>query len=74
MGNKTSSKIQKIESFLNDHFDIRFNTITNLVEARSKEEVCFSAVNEKSIYRSLHHHGIRASIQEIQRETIMSSS
>ncbi len=60
-----SERIHEIESFLNEHFDIRYNTISNQVEYKGKDQRAFSALNENNFYRILRLNDIKASIHEI---------
>ncbi len=60
------SRIEQVESFLNDKFDLQYNVITNEVEFKTKGEKTWKQINENSLYRMLHHNHIKASIQEIQ--------
>ena len=65
MSIKPSIRLQKIEAFISDHFDIRYNTITNQVEYKDKKESKYSALNEANIYRKMHLHDIKISLQQI---------
>lgn len=62
----SKSRIEQVESFLTDKFELQYNIITNEVEYRTKGEKTWGQINENSLYRMLHHNHIRASIQEIQ--------
>ncbi len=63
---KRSARLQNIENFLNDYYDLRYNNITHQVEFRTKETCPFSPVNENTIYRTMSLHGIKTSIHEIR--------
>jgi len=50
MAQKPSSKLKKIEGFISEHFDLRYNTISNMMEYKSKAERDFNPLNESNIY------------------------
>jgi predicted P-loop ATPase len=65
MAQKPSNRLKIIETFLSEHFDLRYNTISNQVEYKYKSEGKYVPLNESNIYRKLHHHDIKASIHQI---------
>jgi predicted P-loop ATPase len=65
MAKSPSDRLKIIESFLSEHFDIRYNTISNQVECKLKDETNYTALNESNIYRKLHLNDIKISIQAI---------
>jgi len=60
-----ANRLKKIELFLTEHFDLRYNTISNQVEYKYKTEGKYVPLNESNLYRKLHHHDIKASIHQI---------
>ena len=65
MAQQPSSRIRKIETFLSEHYDLRYNTISNQVEYKCKSESKYAPLNESNIYRKLHLNDIKASIHQI---------
>ena len=65
MAQQPSSRIRKIETFLSEHFDLRYNTISNQVEYKYKSESKYVPLNESNIYRKLHLNDIKVSIHQI---------
>lgn len=65
MAQKPSSKLKMIEGFISEHFDLRYNTISNMVEYKGKAERDFSPLNESNIYRMMHLNDIKVSLQQI---------
>jgi len=65
MAQKPSSKLKMIEGFISGHFDLRYNTISNQVECKDKNEPKYSTLNESNIYRQMHLHDIKISLQQI---------
>lgn len=60
------SKIQKIEQFINDHFEIRCNSVNYMVEyrpANSKE--AYKQINENDLWRFLERNGLKISVNTI---------
>lgn len=52
----TESQFEIIEKFINDWWDVRFNTITNVLEGKRKDlEQDFEPINENNVYRFLQH-------------------
>jgi len=65
MAQKPSSKLKLIEGFISEHFDLRYNTISNMVEYKAKDDRDFSPLNESNIYRMMHLNDIKVSLQQI---------
>jgi hypothetical protein len=65
MAQKPSSKLKMIEGFISGHFDLRYNTISNMVEYKGKSDRDFSPLNESNIYRLMHLNDIKVSLQQI---------
>lgn len=65
MAQKPSSRIRNFEEFIRNHFNIRYNTISNQVECKGKNENHYSPLNESNIYRKMHLHDIKVSLQQI---------
>lgn len=62
---KNKSKFQKIEDFLSKNYDLRFNSITNSIECKFKEETSYVIANENSIFRKLQHNKIKSTINDL---------
>jgi len=65
MAQKPSSRIRRFEAFIKDHYHIRYNTISNQVECKSKSESLYAPLNESIIYRQMHLNDIKVSLQQI---------
>ena len=65
MAQKPSNKLKMIEGFIAEHFDLRYNTISNMVEYKGKDDRDFSPLNESNIYRMMHLNDIKVSLQQI---------
>ena len=65
MAQKPSSKLKMIEGFISEHFDLRYNTISNMVEYKGKTNRDFTPLNESNIYRMMHLNDIKVSLQQI---------
>jgi len=65
MAQKPSSRIRRFEAFIKDHYHIRYNTISNQVECKSKTESQYAPLNESIIYRQMHLNDIKVSLQQI---------
>ncbi len=65
MAKAPSNRLKKIENFLTDHFDLRYNTISNQVEYKRKNENKYNPLNESNIYRQMHLNDIKISLQQI---------
>ncbi len=60
--------VASAESFLNEHYDFRFNEVTGRVEFRSKRDKMFSVLQEfdlNSIYRKLRHSHIEIGLNTL---------
>lgn len=57
--------IIQLEKFLNSHYDLRFNNVTNRIEERKKNEVLWKDLNENNIYRFLLHNNINISMAKL---------
>lgn len=62
---KNKNKFQKIEDFLSKNYDVRFNSITNSIECKLKNEIHFTIANENSIYRKLQHNKVKCTINDL---------
>ena len=65
MAKSPAERLKIIENFLTEHFDIRYNIISNQVECKLKDEPNYTALNESNIYRKFHLNDIKISIQAI---------
>lgn len=63
---KEKVSLIQIEYFLNKNLELRYNSITNEAELRTKGEKKWDMVNENSLYRMLHHNKVKASIQQLR--------
>ena len=53
-----TSKFLMVESYLNKHFDFRYNTVANVIESKTKDESIYKEFNEDNLYRHLQHQNI----------------
>ncbi|MGI4727591.1 MAG: hypothetical protein ACRYGB_03385, partial [Janthinobacterium lividum] len=60
------SRLALIEQFFKDRFDLRYNLIKNEPEMKKLSDGNWEAINENTLYRMLHHHRTKATIQDIQ--------
>jgi len=59
---RAESKLQIIEAYLTDKYDMRFNTISGMPEYRELgSDKVFKGINENSMYRELEHNGYKCS-------------
>jgi predicted P-loop ATPase len=62
---KKISVFAKVEQYLNELYDIRYNEISNEIEYKQKEEIDFKPLNENTIYRVLQHNNIKFSMANL---------
>lgn len=62
---KKISTFEKVEKYLQELYDIRYNEVSNEIECKAKEESEFKKINENNIYRLLQHNNIRFSLTNI---------
>lgn len=60
-----NNKFTKIEAYINKHFQIRLNCITNEIEFRKIGEKSYTALNENSLYRLLQHARIKCNMNDL---------
>lgn len=60
-----TSKFAKVEKYLTDLYDIRYNEVSNEIESRNKGEIPYKLLNEANIYRLLQHNDIKISQADI---------
>ena len=65
MSQKPSNKLKMIEGFISEHYDLRYNTISNMVVYKGKADRDFSPLNESNIYRMMHLNDLKVSFQQI---------
>lgn len=57
--------IELVESFIQDNYHLRYNTVTNSVEYRTSENEDFQPVNENNIYRTLRKNNFKISMSDL---------
>jgi predicted P-loop ATPase/Zn ribbon nucleic-acid-binding protein len=62
---KKISLFAKVEQYLNELYDIRYNEISNEIEYKQKEDLDFKPLNENTIYRVLQHNNIKFSMANL---------
>lgn len=62
---KNKNKFQKIEEFLLENYDLRFNSITNDIECKLKSDSFYAPANENTIFRKLQHNKVKCSINDL---------
>lgn len=63
-GSKVNMFIQ-VERFLDEHFDLRFNEVSNRIEEKKKEDSKWKDLNENNIFRFLMHNDISLSMTKL---------
>lgn len=63
-GGKVNMFIQ-VEKFLDEHFDLRFNEVSNRIEEKKKDENKWKDLNENNIFRFLMHNDISLSMTKL---------
>lgn len=61
------SKFEQVEVFLNQHYDIRYNEVSNQIESRLIKENTpnYTTLNENNVFRFLQHNNISFSIANL---------
>jgi predicted P-loop ATPase/shikimate kinase len=63
---KNISEFEKVENFISERFDLRYNEVSNEVEYRIKDsDSKFEPLNENNLYRDLQKNFINFSIQKL---------
>lgn len=66
IGKDNLSKYAKVEKYLSEIYDFRYNEISNTIEFRAKGEKAYKEVNEHNIYRMLQHNSIPFSLDNLK--------
>ena len=55
----------QVERFLNSHYDLRFNEVSNRIEEKKKDQEKWKDLNENNIFRFLMHNNISLSMAKL---------